>query len=191
MMQEKLITIGPGCKFWCCFKLVRFFMNFPHSWHRNLTHYPWIRLRQSGSFVLSVLIHASFVCNWKLTSDIVCVITMTRTLCIVWFGTVKWQETGFNWLPVQMSVKLPRIQSLIVLPVCPTYCASRLTTDKVNCVFCFAVEITLDFVCLICCRGRKELDLVIKGQIMHRVFCMVLILLGYSADLSPIWPEFV
>ena len=55
-----------------------------------------IKLRLYASLVFSVLIKDSSMPNQKLTSDVVCAITMTRTFCIDWFGAVKSQETGIN-----------------------------------------------------------------------------------------------
>ena len=40
----------------------------------------------------------------------------------VWLFDVKWRDTGLKPFSALMSVKCPRMRSLIVLLVCPTYC---------------------------------------------------------------------
>ena len=52
----------------------------------------------------------------------VVVMTVTLTSLTVWLFDVKWRDTGLKSFPALMSVKCPRMRSLIVLPVCPTYC---------------------------------------------------------------------
>ena len=53
---------------------------------------------------------------------VVMIVTLTSLTVSVWLFDVKWRDIGLKSFPVLMSVKCPRMHSLIVLPVCPTYC---------------------------------------------------------------------
>ena len=81
-----------------------------------------IKFKPPGSRVCNIAIQASSVLRRMFVVCDVGVMTVTLTSLTVWLFDVKLRDTGLKSFPALMSVKCPRMRSLIVLPVCPTYC---------------------------------------------------------------------
>ena len=81
-----------------------------------------IKFKPPGSRVCNIAIQTFSVLRRMFVVCDVVVMTVTLTSLTVWLFGMKWRDTGLKSFPALMSVKYPRMHSLIVLPVCPTYC---------------------------------------------------------------------
>ena len=81
-----------------------------------------IKFNPPGSRVCNSAIQTSSVLRRMFVVCDVVVMTVTLTSLTVWLFDVKWWDTGLKLFPALMSVKCPGMHSLIILPVCPTYC---------------------------------------------------------------------